>query len=204
MRKELTAKFFSENPRFGFLSDKDKYLFAKEPPEYKFNVIGAGTMGQEHMYVTTLEGRAMIHGVFDPHPSSIETAKQEYAQYSTKQLKIYESLEQACHDPDIDGILICTPNHTHIDIVRIAAASGKHILLEKPMATSLPDAYEITRIADEYSGVFQIGLQYRYKSIYLEAVHEALSRRVLGDIKTMSMTKWDSGISSPGFPVAHW
>ncbi len=44
-------------------------------------------------------------------------------------------------------------------------------------------------IAAAHDGIFQVGLQYRYKSIYTEAIHEVLERRVLGDIKTVSMTE---------------
>ena len=96
-------------------------------------------------------------------------------------------MEAACNDPAVDGLVICTPNFSHIDIVRVAAKSGKHILLEKPMATTIPDAYEIAQTAEGYSGVFQIGLQYRYKPIYVEAIHEALERRTIGDIKTITI-----------------
>lgn len=137
--------------------------------------------------MTTLEGRAVIHGIYDPHPPSIETAKREYAKYSGNELKVYDSLEQACDDPEVDALLICTPNYTHLEVVKTAVKSGKHILLEKPMATTIADAHEITKIADGYDAVFQIGLQYRYKSIYVEAIHEALTRQSLGEIKTVSM-----------------
>jgi len=86
-------------------------------------------------------------------------------------------------------VIICTPNFTHIDVVRVAAKSGKHILVEKPVATTIPDAYEIAQIADAYDGIFQVGLQYRYKAIYTEAIHEALERKTLGDIKVVSMVE---------------
>ncbi len=55
------------------------------------------------------------------------------------------------------------------------------------MATTLPDAYEILSIARSYSAVLQVGLQYRFKPIYVEAIHEALVRRSIGDIKTITI-----------------
>ncbi len=186
-RNELRLRHFAEDPRFAYLTDKDKYLFSNEKPTYQFNVIGTGTIGQEHMFLTTLEGRAGIHGIYDTNSSSVENAKREYARYSDKQLVIYDSLEQACNAPEVDGLIICTPNYTHIDVARVAAKSAKHILLEKPMATTIQDAYEITQIAGRHKSIFQVGLQYRYKSIYVEAIHEALERKSIGDIKTISM-----------------
>jgi len=152
-------------------------------------VIGAGTMGQEHIRVTLFEGRATIHGVYDPEPLSVDNAKAAVACFSKEPLKVYESLDEACNDPDVDGLIICTPNFTHIDVVRAAAQSGKHIMVEKPVATTIADAYEIAQIAGKHPAIFQVGLQYRYKSIYTEAIHEALERRTLGDIKVVSMVE---------------
>ena len=186
--KEFRNKVFSMSPAFRYLPEGDRYLFALEQPKYRFNVIGSGLNGMEHIRVTQMEGRATIHGVFDTSPLSAAAAKQAAAQFAPgANLVTYDSLEAACNDPAVDGLVICTPNFSHIDIVRVAAKSGKHILLEKPMATTIPDAYEIAQTAKGYSGVFQIGLQYRYKPIYVEAIHEALERRTIGDIKTITI-----------------
>jgi myo-inositol 2-dehydrogenase / D-chiro-inositol 1-dehydrogenase len=186
--KEIHPRFFARNPNFAYLPDRDRYLFAIEPPKYRFNLIGAGLNGQEHLRVALLEGRATFHGVYDPNPRSVETARKTFAQFVPGgDLKAYDTLEAACNDPDVDGLVISTPNYTHIDVVRVAAQSGKHIFLEKPMATTIPDAAEIARIARDYPAVFQIGLQYRYKAIYVEAIYEALQRKAVGEIKTISI-----------------
>ena len=55
------------------------------------------------------------------------------------------------------------------------------------MATKLEDAYEITKMAKEYGAVLQIGLQYRYKSIYAEAIHEVLERKAVGEVKMINI-----------------
>lgn len=186
--KEMKSRLMAQSPFFSYLPEGDRYLFKKEKPKYKFNVIGTGLVGQEHINVTYLEGRAGVHGVFDPNPGSIEGAKKLFSLRAPGEtLKVYDSLEAACTDPEADGLIICTPNYTHIDVVKTALKSGKHILLEKPMATTLADAYEITKLAAEYKPVFQIGLQYRFKAVYVEAIHEALVRRAIGDIKTINI-----------------
>lgn len=186
--KEFRSKTYTRNPRFNYLPAEDRYLLKIEPPKYRFNVIGTGLIGREHINVTMLEGRATIHGVFDPNPPSIEAARQVYAQYgSPDELVVYDSLEAACNDPAVDGLLICTPNYTHITVVMEAVKSGKHIMLEKPMATTIQDAHEIVQLANRHPATFQVGLQYRYKAIYVEAIYEALERRSIGDIKTITI-----------------
>lgn len=186
--KEFNGQFVSRNPQLGYLSSNDRYLSLPTIPKYKFNIIGTGMIGQEHMRVTMLEGRATIHGIFDTNALSMQKAKEMFVNnYPGHSLVEYASLEAACNDPEVDGIIICTPNYTHLEVLREAVKSGKHILLEKPMATTLRDAYEITQIAQNYKAILQIGLQYRYKAIYVEAFHEALSRKTLGNIKTINI-----------------
>jgi predicted dehydrogenase len=186
--KLYRSRAFATAPAFSYLPDTDRYLLAPEKPSHKFNIIGVGMNGQEHIRVSMLEGRADINGVYDPNPGSVELAKRNYAHFNPQgALKTYDTLESACNDPAVDGLIIATPNYTHIDVAKTAIKSGKPILLEKPMATTLQDAYAITQLAKSYSALFQVGLQYRYKPIYVEAAHEAFDRRSLGDVKTITI-----------------
>ena len=179
---ERMLQFYGRDPRL------DRYLFAAGQPKYKFNVIGSGNNGCEHIMVTLLEGRATVHGVYDPNPGSIAKAKMTIQQFAPGQeLKVYESLVDACNDPEVDGLIISTPNYTHLNVLKVASKSGKHIFMEKPMATTVADAYEIVKIGNNYDPVLQIGLQYRYKAIYVEAIHEALVRKSLGEIKMINI-----------------
>lgn len=188
MGKELKSRAMALNQHFAYVPEQDRYILSKGKPNYKFNVIGTGVNGQEHIRVTELEGRASIYGVYDPNQGSVDAAQAEYARFATgRSLHVYSSLETACHDPEVDGLIICTPNYTHLDVVKVALESGKHILLEKPIATNVKDAYEIVLLSEAYPAVFQIGLQYRYKAIYQESIYEALNRKSLGEIKTLSI-----------------
>ena len=186
--KEFRSNYFARNPRFKYLPPHDRYLFALPESKWCFNVIGAGMIGVEHIITTMLEGRGTIHGLYDPNRSSIETAIEAYQRFKPGEvLVVYDSLADACMDEAVDGLLVCTPNFTHIEVIRQAICSGKHILLEKPMATTIADAWEMLQLAKDYPSVFQVGLQYRYKPIYVEAIHEALERRSLGELQTISI-----------------
>lgn len=186
--KEIRPYTFAHDPQFNYLPDADRYLLKLPEPKYRFNVIGTGVNGLEHIRITHLEGRATIHGIYDPNPRSVDVARSTHAQYRPDtDLVIYDSLEAACNDPAVDALIICTPNYTHLDVVKIAMQSGKHLLLEKPIATTVQDAAAITRIAEAYPKVFQVGLQYRYKAMVAEAIYEVLTRQTLGSIKLVSM-----------------
>ncbi len=188
--KELKPRGLSLDPRFRYLAKEDRYLFAKEKPKYKFNIIGCGLNGNEHIHITLLEGRAAIHGVFDENPGSIDLVQKTVAKFNPDQeLVIHKSLEAVCNDPTADALIITTPNYTHLEVLRTAIQSGKHIFLEKPMATTVQDANQILQMAKEYPAVLQIGLQYRFKPMYVEAIHEVFERKSIGDIKMINIVE---------------
>ena len=188
--KEVNHVVYSSFLNVDYLPPEDLYIYRREAPKYKFNVIGAGMIAQEHMRVTMLEGRAVIHGLYDTSEYSVKKAAAMFkGLYPDINLKIYGDLTSACSDPEVDGLIICTPNYTHIQIVREALKSGKHILMEKPMVTTLEDAFEMLELTRDYPAVFQVGLQYRYKAIYTEARKEALDRKALGEVKTVSIVE---------------
>jgi len=191
MSKMLKSRVMALNPRFNYIPQGDRHFLARETPKYKFNVIGSGIMGQEHVRVTMMEGRATIKGVYDPNPGSIAGAQAEYKQFDPEgALQVHESVEAACLDPDVDGLIIATPNFTHVGLIKEAIKSGKHIMLEKPIATNLQDAYTIYEMGEEYKGVFQVGLQYRYKPTYRETINMIMGQKsAVGDIKTITMTE---------------
>lgn len=158
-------------------------------PQYKFNIIGSGMIGREHMRVITLLGKATVHGIFDTDKGSIEQAKTDYQSYSSLPLVVYEDLESACLAA-VDAIIICTPNFTHFNVLTTAMKSGKPIFLEKPMATNLQHAAEVVRLEESYSGFIQLGMQYRFKSQYSEAFNLVKAQGKIGEVKTISMSEY--------------
>ncbi|MEM7278988.1 MAG: Gfo/Idh/MocA family oxidoreductase [Pseudomonadota bacterium] len=183
-------RYFEQSGSQRHIVGDDLYLYRQDPPRYKASIIGTGTIGQEHMRVATMLGRIAVHGIYDEAAVSMKVAVEEFAKYSDTSLKTYANLDSACNDPDVDVLFICTPNFSHIDVLEVAARSGKPIFLEKPMATTLADACRIVEIADEYPAFIQVGLQYRYKAPYVEARHEVLTRQIAGPVKTISMREY--------------
>ena len=169
----LRLRFYERSLGYQHLSDSDRYLLKRPVASKQLVIIGTGTIGQEHMYVASLLGRMMVHGIYDTELESMDAAEAYSRVYSAQSLVRYSGLEAACNDPAADALIICTPNHTHFEVLEVAMQSGKPILLEKPMATTLSDAAAIVEASESYSSFIQVGLQYRYKAQYVEAFHEA-------------------------------
>ncbi len=183
-------RFFESAANQQHIQGEDRYLYRQPESRLRLGIIGTGTMGQEHMRVASLLGRARVHGIFDTASRSLQAAAQQFASYAGTPLVQYADLASACNDPATDALMICTPNFTHFEVLQTAIKSGKPIFLEKPMATSMRDAAQIVALAAEYRSVLQIGLQYRYKAQYVEAFTEILRRKTLGDVKTISVNEY--------------
>lgn len=188
--QNIIKRAMSRDPRFEYLPEGDRHYTAPPERRHNFAVIGSGIMGQEHIRITEMEARGKITAVWDPNPRGVEAAVQNVRKFDAgRHLRVYDSLEEASSDEEIDGFIICTPNYTHLEILKSLAGSGKNILLEKPMATSLKDAAEIMKIAEDYPAVFQLGLQYRFKAPYVEAYADVLERRLLGNVKMINIAE---------------
>lgn len=183
-------RMFESSPGQRHVTEGDRYLYAQAPPKFKLVIIGTGTIGQEHMRVAAMLGRARVYGIFDTQIHSLDSAEENFKKFSTDTLVRYPDLHSACNDPEVDALMICTPNYTHFEVLKVAMASNKAIFLEKPMATDLQDAAAIVRLSAAYQSFIQIGLQYRYKAQYVEALHEALERRSLGSLKTIGVSEY--------------
>ena len=185
----------SETPLWGRVADNVASLIPESPHRTqegkpRLLIVGAGMMGREHLRVTQQLGWAEVQGIVDPFNSSIESAQSDWARLSSQPLQVYADLRDACLDSAVDAIVICSPNHTHYDVLKIVCESGKPILLEKPMATTLVDAMEVFRLASEYPSVIQLGMQYRFKAQYVEALFEIRAKASLGPVKTVAMSEY--------------
>jgi predicted dehydrogenase len=76
--------------------------------------------------------------------------------------KVAKSIDQLVSDPEVDGVIVATPNLYHREAVLAAAAAGKHVLCEKPLATNLRDAREMVAACRQANVVLQVGFNQRF------------------------------------------
>lgn len=190
------SRAFTQGRSFAYLEEEDRYLVRGEPPQFHLGFIGCGIMGQEHITNTLLEGRAGVGGVYDVAPKSVahtmalleRLLDQREGQRDVRALpKVYGSLSEAVEDPATQALVISTPNHTHLGLIRELVGCHKVLFLEKPIATTVADATEIYRLLDSHNAEVHIGLQYRYKSVYREAIQEVFERRSVGVVHSVHL-----------------
>jgi UDP-N-acetyl-2-amino-2-deoxyglucuronate dehydrogenase len=74
-----------------------------------------------------------------------------------------DRLDVILADPKVDVVLILTPPSTHLDLVRQAAAAGKHVLLEKPIEITTDRARELVTVCERAAVKLGVVLQHRFR-----------------------------------------
>jgi len=90
---------------------------------------------------------------------------------------------------ETDVILVATPDHWHVPIALDAVDAGKDVYCEKPLTLKIEEGPAIVKAAREKKKVFQVGMQQRSGSTYLEARDEYFKTNKLGKV-TMVRTWW--------------
>lgn len=82
---------------------------------------------------------------------------------------------------DVDAISLCMPPHQHAPIALAAAAAGKHVLVEKPMALNLTECKQMVAAAQETNTVLMVGQNQRFQPEHVK-IKELLDRQAIGRI----------------------
>lgn len=130
----------------------------------RVGIIGCGAVARYCHVPALLRIRGVtIAAVADPD----ETHRNRVA--ASTRSPAFNSAESLLADASVDAVVICTPPHTHAIIGKMAARAGKAIYLEKPIATSLSDARDLSRSAAEAGVRAVIGFNRRNHPLYTRA-----------------------------------
>ncbi|MBV8477778.1 MAG: Gfo/Idh/MocA family oxidoreductase [Acidobacteria bacterium] len=139
-------------------------------------VIGVGRMGRRHAEnLCSLVPRAKLIALADV---DLQAARRVADELEIEHS--YDRLEALLERKDIEAVVIASPSKLHLSAVQMAAAAGKHILCEKPLALTLDGVDAAIRAARDAKVLLQIGFMRRYDPAYAAA----LCRIEAGEIGT--------------------
>jgi predicted dehydrogenase len=95
-------------------------------------------------------------------------------------VKTYQDPQALLADPEIDAVIIATPNDQHAPLAIAAARAAKHVLCEKPLALSLEQARQMYRAAEEAGIVHMTAFSYRFVPA-MRYLHSLVHGGMLGD-----------------------
>jgi predicted dehydrogenase len=135
-------------------------------------LVGAGFMGRVHSRALRAAGITM-RGILSSSADKSKLAAQELVIDN-----YYSSYEELLADESVNVVHILTPNSSHVDLTERALAAGKHVVCEKPLATTSADANKLAKQSRELGLVGAIPFVYRYHPM----VREAKSRVESGNL----------------------
>ncbi len=121
-------------------------------------IIGAGAVSDyHHVPGIRLDRRAELVAVCDADEGLLERRRAEWGVRKTTTDAL-----ALCRNPDVDAVLIATPNFTHCQIALAAAQAGKHIMCEKPLGLNAGEVRQMYHAARDHGVVHMTAFTYRF------------------------------------------
>jgi predicted dehydrogenase len=130
----------------------------------KVGVVGVGALGRHHARLYGGNASVTVVGIYDANPVVAQSVAGEFG------YDVYETIEELASN--CDAMSIAVPSHLHHEVAMPLLKAGKHLLIEKPIATTSADAAEMVKLATEKNLVLGIGHVERFNPVmgYLEGM----------------------------------
>src|SRR6059058_3519463 len=124
----------------------------------KYGVIGVGAIAQRrHIPECCANPDSQLAALADPVPGRADSVCQNYG----GRAKCYADYKEMLKDPNVDAVVVAGPNSLHAQQSIEALQAGKHVLCEKPMATTREDAQAMLAASKKAGKFLMIGLNQR-------------------------------------------
>ena len=147
--------------------------------KYKIGIIGAGARGEgfsRELYAGT--PRAELFGICDLDADRLK----KFVDYcGLKGAKTFTDPKKFLASKDLDAVVITTPDFTHRDVAVQALTAGKHIYLEKPMATTAEECRDIISAQKKSKRTAFVGFNMRAVTTY-ERIKQVMDSGILGQV----------------------
>jgi predicted dehydrogenase len=150
-------------------------------------VLGAGHWGPNLIRNFHQEERSEVTWVVDPDAARLEHVRSRFPDIRTA-----AEPGPALADPGVTAVVVATPTSTHYALTRAALEHGKHVLVEKPIATTSDHARELCALAEARGLVLMVGHVFLYNAA-IRRVRDYLRGGELGRLYYISMVRTNLG-----------
>ncbi len=148
----------------------------------QIGVIGCGKIAQtRHLPEYAANPAVKLYGLYDLNAARTASLAEQYG------AKAFASYQELLDDPAIDAVSVCTANAFHCEVTVAALQAGKHVLCEKPMATTLAECEQMVEAAKKSGKFLMIGHNQRLARAHARA-KELILQGEIGDIVTFRTT----------------
>ncbi len=128
----------------------------------KLAVVGAGLIGSRHARLVRGQPECSLVGICDPDPGRRPVAEE-------LDVPFYRDLSALLEEQQPEGAIVATPNGTHLGVAEVCAGKGVALLIEKPIADTLPAARRIAEVAAAAGCRVLVGHHRRHNPLIGEA-----------------------------------
>ena len=150
-------------------------------------VVGAGHWGPNLIRNFHDDPRSEVLWVVDRDEARLKEVRARFASVATS-----VDVADALRDGRVDAVVVATPTATHYELVRAALGAGKHVLVEKPIATEVAHAEELCALAEGSGRVLLVGHVFLYNAA-VRAVKRYLDAGELGRVYYVSLVRTNLG-----------
>jgi predicted dehydrogenase len=145
--------------------------------------IGVGTRGNAAIdwLHKTAPNDVQIKAICDTYQGYIARGKDRVQTIWGNMPAAYNDYRELLADKSIDAVIIMTPEHLHHSMTIAALKAGKHIYIEKPLAHTIEEGFEIVKEWQKTDRIVQVGTQNRSNSLYKKA-KELIQQGMIGDV----------------------
>lgn len=143
--------------------------------ERKIGIIGAGLWGRN--IIRNFYNLGYLHTVCDIDNENLKNVISDYNNVNTT-----NDYKDILNNPEIKGVVVVTPSHTHYKIVKELLEHGKNVYVEKPISTVANEALSLMNLADEKGLVLMVGHLLLYHPV-VNRLKMLIEEGVLGEIK---------------------
>ncbi|MBI5246416.1 MAG: Gfo/Idh/MocA family oxidoreductase [Elusimicrobia bacterium] len=167
----------------------------KESGKIGVAIVGYGYWGPNQVRVFTESPDAEMLLLCDKSAARRASAQRRYPA-----LSVTGRFEDVLEDRRIRAVVIATPVSTHFDLARRALEAGKHVLVEKPLATSSREAAALIKLAKKNGLTLMVGHTFIYSPPVLK-VKQLLEQKALGEVFHMDFSRVNLGLFQPDVNV---
>ena len=149
-----------------------------------YGIVGLGRISMQHfMPALKVSTQARLVALVSGHRDKAEKQAREYG-LAEKNIYSYENFEAIADNKDVDAVYIALPNSMHAEYTIRAAKAGKHVLCEKPMATTVKDSQEMIEACRKANRKLMIAYRCQLEPTNLRAI-QLIREGKLGKIQAI-------------------
>jgi predicted dehydrogenase len=161
----------------------------------KVGIIGYGYWGPNLVRNFFSQKNCIIKAVADSRSGRLEQLARSYPSVAG-----VLNADDIINDPEISAVIIATPVFTHFDLAKKALLNGKHVLLEKPMASSVKECEMLIDLALQKNLLLMVDHTFLYTGA-VEKIKEIIDADTLGNVKYLDSTRINLGLFQPDINV---